>query len=99
MRTKTAERFEVEWCSKVALVAGTEYLDFDRCEYSIRRFATLAEAKAFAEEVYPSTTNTIGVVTVTREEGSYEDQFDDGILRLVWNPDETSMHYSGEWED
>lgn len=72
-----------------------------RDEMTFKCFRTLEQAEAYAEQVYPQTTSTRGVVTVT--EMKFVAYDDDDALSMphvgFWEAVSDSKHFSGEWEN
>lgn len=85
-------RWRVEWCNQLAWNEAGD-VDRDRCTMSYRNFPTREEARTFAEQTYPETTKTFGIVEV--DELEYVSV--DGISEWQRCGRESEI-YSGEWE-
>lgn len=63
---KLMHGYEVQWCSKLPIIPGTNDADMDAAEYTIRDFAGQSDAVRFAKEVLPK--DAFGAVLVTEFE-------------------------------
>lgn len=94
------ERYQVEWCSRLAFYADSTDVDHDRCEMSVAYFADHDEARQFAESIWPKTHDTFGVVEVDLVEFVPYDDDDAVTMPHVgyWEHRGTTEIFSGEWE-
>jgi hypothetical protein len=95
-------RYRVEWCAKLAFDDAGD-VDRDRCTEVSKTFATLDEAKAFAETTaWPVAKDTFGIVEVDMIEFvSYGDKKMPwaGSWQSVGSEWEWPKVFSGEWEN
>jgi len=97
------EAWFVEWCSKLAFYDDDPSGDVDRdnCKMSRRKVATEAEARGAAEEVWPRTQETFGVVSIWPARFVPYDEDDADALPHAgyWEVTDDPRHFSGEWEE
>ena len=82
------EAWRVEWISELAFYEGTEEIDRDACKESSRAFSTWEAALAFANKIWPTTTDKFGIVEITPIRFAPYDEDEAGIYPHV-----------GFWED
>jgi hypothetical protein len=88
----------VEWCYELAFDQGGD-VDRDNCKEHRRRFATKEEAAAFAREIWPTTTDKLGIVTYWQADFVAYDEEDAARYPHVgyWEPrGEYDEIYDGE---
>jgi hypothetical protein len=90
----------VEWCDKLAFYEDSTDVDRDRCTMKERNFPTREEARRFAEEIWPKTTETFGIVELYEMEFTAYDEDDIATMPHVgfWEVASEPEIFSGEWE-
>jgi hypothetical protein len=93
--------YRVEWVSKLAFYEDTDDVDHDNCTTSAKSFPfdQHDKARAFAEEIWPTTQQTFGIVEVDLMEFvAYDDDDAEEYPHAgFWECRETEI-FSGEWE-
>lgn len=94
-------RYFVEWCAEAVLDENGDFDHDATAEKEKRRgFADEAEARAFAESIYPESRNTYGIVEVCECHFRAYDDADATRYPHVgsWQCGRVSI-FSGEWEE